>query len=124
MPPPVEEEEEFVRIDLEQTRVDAKGEYDLDGNILSGIRFRAAVNDYKHTELEGAEVGTIFDVQGTDNRLELRHAPWGDLEGAIGIQYKQVDFDAIGDEAFVPATDTRRASFFLFEERLLASFSR
>ncbi len=116
MPPPVEEEEEFVRVDLEQTRVDAKGEYDFDGNILSGIRFRAAVNDYTHTELEGAEVGTVFDVQGMDNRLELRHAPWGDLEGAVGIQYKQVDFDAIGDEAFVPASDTTRMSLFVFEE--------
>jgi len=116
MPPPVEEEEEFVRIDLKQTRVDAKGEYDLDGNILSGIRFRGAVTDYEHTELEGAEIGTIFDVQGTDSRLELRHAPWGDLEGAVGIQYKQVDFDAIGDEAFVPASDTTRVSLFVFEE--------
>jgi len=116
MPPPVEEEEEFVRIDLEQSRVDAKGEYNFDGNILSGIRFRAAVNDYKHTELEGAEIGTIFDVQGMDSRLELRHAPWGDLEGAVGIQYKQVDFDAIGDEAFVPASDTKRMSLFAFEE--------
>ena len=121
MPPPVEEEEEeFVRIDLEQTRVDAKGEYDLDGNILSGIRFRAAVNDYKHTELEGAEVGTVFDVQGSDSRLELRHAPWGSLEGAVGFQYKQVDFDAIGDEAFVPASETTRLSLFVFEELRLS----
>jgi len=114
--PPVEEEEEFVRVDLEQTRVDAKGEYDLDGSFLSGIRFRAAANDYTHTELEGAEIGTIFDVQGIDSRLELRHAPWGNLEGAAGIQYKQVDFDAIGDEAFVPASDTKRMSLFIFEE--------
>ncbi|MCH9693765.1 MAG: TonB-dependent receptor [Gammaproteobacteria bacterium] len=116
MPPAEEEEEEVVRIDLDQTRVDVNGEYDLDGRFVSGIRFRAAVNDYKHTELEGAEIGTVFDVQGSDNRLELRHAPWGDLEGAIGIQYKQVDFDAIGDEAFVPASDTTRLSLFVFEE--------
>ena len=114
--PPIEEEEEFVRIDLEQTRVDVKGGYDIDGNILSGIRFRGAVNDYKHVELEGAEIGTIFDVQGVDSRLELRHAEWGRLEGAVGIQYKRVDFDAIGDEAFVPASDTERTSLFVFEE--------
>ncbi|MBT8083764.1 MAG: TonB-dependent receptor [Woeseia sp.] len=115
-PPAAEEEEEIVRIDLEQTRVDAKGEYDIDGSILKGIRFRAAVNDYTHTELEGAEIGTVFDVQGSDSRLELRHVPWGDLEGAVGIQYKQVDFNAIGDEAFVPASDTKRLSLFVFEE--------
>jgi iron complex outermembrane receptor protein len=110
------EEEEFVRIDLEQTRVDAKGEYDLDGRILSGIRFRVAVNDYEHLELEGTETGTMFDVKGTDGRIEFRHATWGDWEGAIGLQYKRNDFDAIGDEAFVPASDTKSTSLFLFEE--------
>ena len=114
--PPAEEEEEFVRIDLEQTRVDLKGEYDFDGSILSGIRFRAAFNDYMHTELEGEETGTVFDVKGTDGRLEFRHAKWGGLEGAVGLQYKRNDFDAIGDEAFVPASDTRRSSLFVFEE--------
>jgi len=116
MPVVVEEEEEVVRINLEQTRVDAKGEYDLDGSFFSSVRFRAAISEYEHTELEGAEIGTIFDVEGTDSRLEFRHVPWGNLEGAVGIQYKQVDFDAIGDEAFVPASDTTRLSLFLFEE--------
>ena len=118
--PPVEEEEEFVRIDLEQVRVDSIGEWELDGNLLSGIRFRAAVNDYEHTELEGEETGTIYDVQGTDGRLELRHRLLDDrLEGAVGLQYKRVDFDAIGDEAFVPASDTKRTSLFLYEEYAL-----
>jgi len=114
--PGMPEEEESVRIDLEQTRFDAKGEYDLDGRFLSGIRFRAATNDYTHTEFEGGETGTVFDVQGTDARLELRHAPFGAFEGAIGLQYKRIDFDAIGDEAFVPPSDTKRSSIFLFEE--------
>lgn len=119
LPGEPEEEEEFVRIDLEQTRVDVKGEYELDGNILSGINFRAAVNDYGHTEFEGAEVGTVYDVQGTDGRIELRQAKWGGLQGAIGLQYTRADFDAIGDEAFVPASDTKRTSLFLFEELAL-----
>lgn len=117
--PPIGEDES-IRIDLEQTRVDAKGEYDFDGGFLSGIRFRAAVNDYLHTELEGTETGTIYDVQGTDGRLELKHAVWQGLEGAIGLQYKRIDFDAIGDEAFVPASDTKRTSVFLFEELSLS----
>lgn len=109
-------EEEFVRIDLEQTRIDASGDYELDGSFLRGIRFRAAVNDYEHTELEGAEIGTIYDVQGTDGRVELRHARLGKMEGAIGFQYRREDFNAIGDEAFLPASDTESFSLFLFEE--------
>lgn len=111
-----EEEEENVRIDLEQRRVDLIGEYDVDGGFLSAIRFRAALNDYKHTEFEGEEIGTVFDAQGMDSRLELRHAELGGFEGAFGLQYKQVDLNAIGDEAFVPASDTTRTSLFVYEE--------
>ena len=115
LPLPIEEEE-TVRIDLEQTRVDLKGEYDFDGSVLAGLRFRAALNDYTHTEFEGDEIGTVFDTKGADARLELRHAQWGPLEGAIGAQFKSIDFDAIGDEAFVPGSETQRVSIFLFEE--------
>ncbi len=118
--PGEEEEEELVRIDLEQTRVDLAGEYDLGGNFLSGIRFRAAANDYEHTELEGDETGTIYDVQGIDSRVELRHASIGVMEGAFGVQYRREEFDAIGDEAFLPKSDTTSFSLFLFEEFVLS----
>jgi iron complex outermembrane receptor protein len=118
--PGEEEEEEFVRIDLEQTRVDLAGEYDLDSSFLRGIRFRAAVNDYEHTELEGAETGTIYDVQGADGRIELRHAKLGVMEGAFGLQYRREDFAAIGDEAFLPKSDSESFSLFLFEEFALS----
>ena len=115
-----EEEEETVRIDLEQARVDLAGNYDFDGGFLSGIRFRAAVNDYEHTELEGDEVGTVYEVQAVDSRVELRHAKLGAMEGAIGLQYRNEEFDAIGDEAFLPQADTRSFSLFLYEEFALS----
>ena len=117
-----EEEEESVRIDLEQRRVDAIADFDFEG-FISGIKFRAAVNDYEHVELEGEEIGTVFDVHGFDGRLELRHAPLGLFEGAVGVQYKLVEFGAVGDEAFVPSSDTKQVSLFLYEElRLTDSF--
>ncbi len=111
-----EEEEEVVRIDLDQLRIDAKGEIELDGDFIQGISVRAASNNYEHVELEGDEIGTLYDIEGTDGRIELRHAKLGGLEGAIGLQYKRIDFDAIGDEAFVPASETKAISLFLFEE--------
>ncbi|MDG2288858.1 MAG: TonB-dependent receptor, partial [Woeseiaceae bacterium] len=111
-----DEEEEVVRLDVQQRRIDVKGEYNLDGKFISDIHYRAAINDYTHTEFEGAETGTVFAVKGSDNRLELRHVPLGNLAGSIGIQYKQVDFSAIGEEAFVPETDTSQFSLFAFEE--------
>ncbi|MBT5862591.1 MAG: TonB-dependent receptor, partial [Gammaproteobacteria bacterium] len=111
-----DEEEEVVRLDVQKRRIDVKGEYNLDGKFISDIHYRAAINDYTHTEFEGAETGTVFEVKGSDNRLELRHVPWGNFAGSIGIQYKQVDFSAIGEEAFVPETDTSQFSLFAFEE--------
>src|SRR5690606_10274965 len=37
--------------------------------------------------------------------------------GTTGLQYVDVDFEAIGDEAFVPSSKTRTISLFAFEER-------
>lgn len=110
-----EEDEEDVRVDLEQRRVDVRGEYAFDGPI-SRARFSLARSDYEHQELEGSEVGTRFDTKGIDSRLELRHSDFGKWQGAFGFQFKSVDFNAIGEEAFVPPSDTRSSSLFLFEE--------
>ncbi|MEQ9562973.1 MAG: TonB-dependent receptor [Woeseiaceae bacterium] len=110
-----EGEEEAVRIDLEQTRVDLKGEYRFDGP-FNRVRVRMARNDYQHTELEGSEIGTVFDTRGTDARVELGHGGDGAFEGALGMQYKKIDFDAVGEEAFVPPSDTVQTSLFAFEE--------
>lgn len=114
-----EEEEEIVRIGLEQRRIDLKGRVGLDGP-FDALKFRLASNDYEHTEFEGGEVGTIFETDGIDGRVELRHRPLSGFEGAFGLQYKRIDFNAIGDEAYVPPSDTRRTSLFAFEEYALS----
>lgn len=109
-----EEEEEAVRVDLEQTRFDLQGEYRFgDQGVL---RLKVARNDYEHVELEGDEVGTLFESEGTDTRLEFVHRPFGNVEGAIGLQHKDIDFLAEGLEAYVPPSQTQQTSVFLFEE--------
>jgi len=109
------EEEEAVRIDLEQRRVDLRSEYSFDGPI-NRAKLSLARSDYEHQELEGVEIGTRFDTEGTDARLELQHSDIGKLQGAFGYQFKKVDFNAVGDEAFVPPSVTLNNSLFLFEE--------
>ena len=109
------DEEEAVRIGLDQTRYELRGGRDLEGK-LKRAELRVARNDYTHVELEGDEVGTRFDTSGTDLRLELRHRSLGSLEGAVGVQYKAIDFRAAGDEAFVPGSDTQQVGLFAFEE--------
>ena len=114
-PPGEEEEEEIIRIDMEQTRYDLRGELNTNGFIES-TRVKLAVNDYQHVELEGPEVGTLYDTQGIDSRLELKHRAIGNFEGAFGLQYKRTDFDAVGEEAFVPPSETTQLGLFIWEE--------
>lgn len=116
---PGDDPDESVRIALDQTRIDLSGEYRFDGPIEKiGVRF--ANNDYGHTELEGGEIGTVFDTQGIDARVEVKHAARGGLDGALGLQYKNIDFQAVGDEAFVPASETEQFGLYAFEEFVLS----
>jgi len=109
------EDEEFVTIDLESDRWDAEltGQDPFSG--FEQVKLKAAGIRYTHTEFEGDEIGTVFDSDTLDTRLELRHRPWGDLEGAFGLQYQDVDFSAVGAEAFVPDSRTETAALFWVE---------
>ncbi len=106
---------EAVRIDLKQTRVDAKGELADLGGFISGAKVRFSYADYEHTELEGEDIGTVFTNEGWEGRLELIHTPLGALTGAFGVQYRDRKFSAVGEEAFVPPTNSDQLAGFLVE---------
>lgn len=113
-------EEDEISIALKQQRYDFSGRLDLDSGPLQHVKLRLASNDYTHTEFEAGSVGTVFDTQGTDARVELKHRRFGSLDGALGLQYKNIEFVAIGDEAFVPSSDTSQLGVFAFEELTLS----
>jgi Outer membrane receptor proteins, mostly Fe transport len=98
-------DEEPVTIGLEQTRYDVRGELRLPSGPFARLRGGAAYADYTHTEFEGDEVGTVFTSEGVEGRLELVQVRRRGWDGAIGVQGLKRDFDAQGDEAYVPATD-------------------
>lgn len=99
-------EEGDVRIDLGQTRVDLMGEVNQPFLVFDTTRVRFGWADYKHTELEGGETGTQFLNKGWEGRLELVQRQMDNLSGAVGVQASSRDFQAIGDEAFVPPSET------------------
>ena len=109
-------EEGLVSIDLRQRRLDAEGEWRAPFAGLTALRFRASHGDYRHTELEGDEIGTVFTNEGYDFRVDALHEPWGELQGAVGVKFGESDFAAVGDEAFLPPTTTREFAAFGFEE--------
>ncbi|WP_294171972.1 TonB-dependent receptor [uncultured Sphingomonas sp.] len=115
---PVEEEEGEapVTIGLRQNRFDLRGEYRLEGGFLESVRLRAGASNYRHTEFEGEEVGTVFKSKGAEGRLELAQAERNGWSGASGVQYFRRDFEAIGAEAFVPPNKTDQVGLFTLQE--------
>lgn len=87
------------------------------GGPLRALRLHANQADYEHREIEGSgDVGTVFSSQGYDFRIEAEHAPIGAWRGVIGLQHEDIDFSALGAEAFVPGTRTRKTGLFALEE--------
>jgi iron complex outermembrane receptor protein len=110
------ETEAPVQVDLRQRRGDLRGEWREPFAGFSSVRLRFGLADYEHRELEGDVVGTTFTNQSWEGRLELAHRRAGPFAGSIGLQGFDRDFAAVGDEAFVPPTQTRSWSLFAFEE--------
>ncbi|HEY0660402.1 MAG TPA: TonB-dependent receptor [Lysobacter sp.] len=119
--PPAGEEEHHdeeggVHIGMDQRRYELRGGLNDLGPFQS-LRGKVARTEYTHTEFEGEEIGTVFDNTSTEARLELVHKPWGGWNGAFGLQYGQREFIAVGEEAFVPASESRDAGLFWLGER-------
>lgn len=108
--------ERDVTIDMEQRRWDFRGAFYNPFPLIRQIKYTVGVADYAHTEFEGAEVGTEFENEGYDGRLEVKHEKIGLFEGAVGFQTEKSTFSALGAEAFLPPTETVSQSAFLFEE--------
>lgn len=108
--------EEDVLIDQNSDRWDFATEFKDLGKIINRIKLRLANTDYKHVEIAGGEPETRFSNRGNEGSLELGHGNIGRMSGAIGFQFQDTDFAAIGDEAFVPANKTQSRGVYIYEE--------
>lgn len=106
-----------VGIDMKRDHVGASLELkDLSG-ALRGVRAHLNHTDYEHKEVEAdGAVGTIFTSRGHELRVEAEHAKLGPMRGSVGVQLEEIDFGALGEEAFVPSTRTKRQGVFALEE--------
>jgi len=111
-----EEEEGGISIDLEQERYEVKAALFSPLSGVEEINFKLTTNDYEHRELEGAEVGTTFLIEGTEIRSELKLAPIGRFNGVVGVQYEDTELEAIGAEAFIPPATTESIGVFAISE--------
>jgi len=103
-------------LDMEQTRVDLRGELRGDG-LIEKARFAFGVNDYQHTETEpSGEVATLFENDAWQGRLDLTHAEIAGFRGTVGLQLDDRDFSAVGEEAFVRPVQTQSWGLFIAEK--------
>lgn len=107
--------EEDVHIGLKQTRIDTRGGLNVGFGPFDSIKFAGGYSDYKHTEFEGAEPGTTFLSKGYEGRVELVQPNRAGWQGAVGFQGLHRDFDAIGEEALIPATKIDEAGVFTLQ---------
>ncbi|MGE3839593.1 MAG: TonB-dependent receptor, partial [Hyphomonadaceae bacterium] len=102
-------------IDMRQTRVELRGDRRIDVGPFDRLDFGFQHSDYEHTEFEApGEPGTRFFSTGVEARFEAHHRG-GPHEGVTGVQYSDVDFEAVGDEAFINASNTRDVGLFAVE---------
>ncbi len=113
-----DEEEAAIRVDMEQTRYDLKAQLLEPFSGFEKLTVRIGHNDYEHRELEGAEIGTVFESKATEGRVEMVHNPISGWQGAIGVQLLDRDYGAEGEEAFIPNdSEIRSSGLFWIEEK-------
>jgi len=115
--PPGDEPEEEIRIDLKQTRYDMKAEINDPLAFAEKLKIRLSYNDYQHVELENGESGTVFSNEGFESRMELIQKPWLFFDhGVLGVQTKNSEVSAIGEEAVIPKSDINSFGFFTVQD--------
>lgn len=104
-----------IRIDMQQTRFDVKGELFLPHAALRSVRLRAARVQYRHDEVDGSRVITTFSNRVSEYRLEGDHGR-DRLRGTVGMHLVDRDFSALGEEAFVPRSLVNVRAGYLIEK--------
>ncbi|OYY64217.1 TonB-dependent receptor [Sphingomonas sp. 28-62-11] len=115
--------QESPRLDVVQNRVDLRGEVETGGDLFDRIRLRVGQARYRHFELEpDGEIGTSFFNNGLEGRLEIVQAKRGGWRGASGVQYFNRQFNVVGDEAFLPKSETNQTGIFTLQQFDLGRF--
>ena len=109
-------------VKLKSERWDVRGELRDPVPGFAKLRLRASFTDYKHDEIEGTEIATTFKNKGHDARLEMEHHPVFGWRGVVGLQTSKRDFSALGEEAYVAPTVTKKHAAFLVEEYKLGQW--
>lgn len=88
----------------------------LESGFLSGFTAFVDYTDYQHQELEGAEVGTVFNNDQFNYRTIFEQAKRGRLSGRFGVSGFNRDYLIIGEETLAPPVVQNNFAIFGLEE--------
>ncbi|MGK0441152.1 MAG: iron complex outermembrane receptor protein [Pseudohongiellaceae bacterium] len=110
------EEEGGILLDVEQTRYDSRLELEDPLKGIHSVKWLMSYTDYQHNEIEpDGLVGTAFKNNTWETRVEVAHEPIAGWHGVFGLQWRQGDFSAVGEESFIPQTDSNALGLFVVE---------
>lgn len=116
------EEEEIILSDLEQERWGLSSKFQLDNNVISSIATSIAYTEYTHAEIENGEVGTRFNNDSAEIKTDILHQEFYGWRGALSLQFKHSDFEAVGEEAFTSPSETTSFALALTDEKHFDDF--
>jgi iron complex outermembrane receptor protein len=110
------DEEGGILLDVEQTRYDSRLELEDPLKGIHSLKWLMSYTDYQHDEIEpDGLVGTTFQNDTWETRVEMGHEPIAGWHGVFGLQWHQGDFSAEGEESFIPQTDSNSVGLFVVE---------
>lgn len=107
---------EEIRLDMRQTRLDARAELIVGSGFLETVKFRFGWADYVHDEVEpDGSIGTTFTSDALEARVEAVQAERDGWKGATGAQILSRRFEAAGEEAYIPLNQTDQLGLFTLQ---------
>ena len=97
-----------VRVQMNQTKYDFKGQLNNPFALAQEIRLKFGYTDYKHVELDNGQAASTFLNKTYEGRLELEHQTLGIVKGVMGFQPSNSDFSALG--ACLPVLQSTQAN--------------
>lgn len=106
-----------VYADMEQDKIQLISELDLNSGFVKGLNTKISYTDYHHAEIDDGAIGTTFESTLFESRFDVLMHTQSDWKGALSLHVKDRSFEAVGAEAFTPASDTRMLAISLLEEK-------
>ena len=101
-----------VSLQMQQDRYELKGGLNNLFGEGSELEYSVGHTSYEHTEFEGAEVGTVFNKRANEARVQASFSAHSGWKSAVGIQGSDSQFQAMGEEAFLPRTNNKSVGVF------------